>query len=683
MAETATPITNDAYQKIDTKAGELSFTSEEDRIAYIAIQLWINSQLYKEKRMNRIQLYERLYNNELPPKQRQLFNVCLPIFGGFEDALQANLTDPVVLRFAETNPQDYLVVPKIQAQWENERDGLRPHQMWNSKARDLMHDALLSGRAVANIYAESEPEYRSVLSVVNYTNFHCQPLGGGYLENHLFCGEEAIYMTKEEILANPMFPKEQREKIERFSYTDEWWQNIEQRYGTKFGRFRSLGLDIYSNTFSGTKTLMLIQFVVTHKGQRFIILMDPISQNWLICEKIEDYLGTSLYPYKSASTHQDAMNFWSKSFSDDIFAVALTISTLLNQELTNREKSNFNARAYDPMIFTDEAKLDAAQYIPDRLVPAETQNGTKKIADGIYSFQTPQLQGTINLVQWLESDLGKQVGVSDILMGSGAPKDTKATVSLQQQQMASRRIGFKAESFKEMFGQIGEAYVQGLRDFMPARMMVKTIGEDGYTEESELKRIEITKAGTIGVKVISSSAELMDNEAKKDQRIKALELTANSQNVNSKWRDEQILKTVGGFSDEEIKLGMDAQSYGSKKQIAKASAAIQLLLKGKMPDVYYGAEQVFLKYMQDFLEDNKTKVMREKAHPVHGVSVPLITLFGEYFNQMAPIVAENQLRKANAITGGRATAQDVTGMDSNDENPGETKSPAVEAAPVV
>lgn len=669
MADQPQPITNDAYAKIDDRSTAMAFANEEDRITYIAIQLWINSQLYKERRMNRIQLYERLYNNELPRKERQLFNVCLPIFGGFEDALHANLVDPVQLQFAETNPQDYLLVPKIQAQWENERDGLQPNQLWNSKARDMMHDALLSGRALGKIYAESDPEYRSVFEVTNYTNFHCQPLGGGYLENHLFAGEEAIYMTLEEIVNNPVFPKQQRDKISKFSYTDAFWQNIEQRYGTKFGRFKSLGLDIYSNTFSGTKTLMLCQFVITHQGERYYVLFDPMSQNWLMCEKLYDFMSTTKYPWKSAATHQDSQNFWSKSFSDDIFAVALTVSTLLNQELTNREKSNFNARAYDPTMFTDEAKLDAAQYIPDRLVPVDTNMGARKISDGIYAFNTPQLQGTINLIEWLEGDLGKQVGVSPIMTGTPGLRGIKAAVALGEQQMGAKRIGFQAQSFKEMFGQIGEAYIQGLRDFMPATMMVRTIGEDGYTEQAELKRVEFSKAGTIGVKVLSSSAQTADDTAKKAARVQALTMTAASPNLNSKWRDEQILKSIGGFDDSEIKLGMDAQSYGSKKQVANASAAIQTLLKGKKPDIYYGAEKIFLEYIQDFIQDNKGKMMKEKVHPKHGIMVPLIAIFGEYFNEIAPIVAENEMRKAKALTGGRAGAETATGMDSGAENP--------------
>ena len=632
--------------------------------------------------MSRIGLYERLYNNELPKKERQLFNICLPIFGGFEDALQANLTDPVKLQFVETNPEDYLVIPKLQAHFDNEKDGLAPNQMWNSKARDLMHDSLLSGRAIAKIYAENEPKFRTVFESVNYTNFHCQPLGGAYLENHLFVGEEGIYMTLEDIISNDSFPQKQRDKIANFSYTDEWWQYLEETYGTHFARFKSMYLGINSNTFTGTKTLYLNQFIITRRGVRFYCLFDPISKNWLQIEKLHDLIGTDLYPYKSAATHQDSQNFWSKGFSDDIFSVAVVVSTLLNQELTNREKSNFNARAYDPSMFTDEAKLDAAQYIPDRLVPVDTMGGVRKIEDGIYSFSTPQLQGTIDLVGWMQGNLGSLIGMSDLSQPQAGQKGggkKNATVQLAQAQQVAKRIGFRAEPFKEMFGQIGEAYISGLKEFMPSKIAVKLIGEDGYTEEGELKRIELTTTGNIGVKVLSTSAEDADNQAKTNKRIQALSMLAEDANLNPQWRTEQTLKTVGGFDDSEIKMAMDLQTYGSKKQIAHASKAIQDLIMGKMPKPYYAAESIFLQYIQDFKTENENKVMKRKVHPKHGIEVFLTVLFDDYMQQMAPIVQQNEQRKIQQKQRQQGMAQmgqnGQDGQQSSQSQPGKAAMP--------
>ena len=87
---------------------------------------------------------------------------------------------------------------------------------------------------------------------------------------------------------------------------------------------------------------------------------------------------------------------------------------MFNQELTNREKKNFNSRAYDKDMFTDIAKLDAAQYRPDTLVPANTMGGTKQIANGIYAFQTAELQGTVDLISWMSSFTGDKMSQNEM-----------------------------------------------------------------------------------------------------------------------------------------------------------------------------------------------------------------------------------------------------------------------------
>lgn len=664
--EITAPTDSSVKKLLNTRREDGSFKTKEERITNKALLLWINSQMYKQNRMRRIALFERLYNNELPRKERQLFNICLPIMAGFEDALKANMSDPVTLTFKETNPKDYLVVPKIQAQWQAEKSGTEPWQQWDRKSRNSMHDLMLSGRTITKLYTENVPDYRSILETVNYSKFHCQPLGGSDLENHTFCGEEGVYMTMDEIARNESFPQEQRQKIANFSYTDEWWQYIEENYGTTFSRFKSLGLNVTSNSFSGTQSLYLNQFIVLDEGVRHYVLFDPISMNWLRCEPWSEMNGGSeKYPYDSAATHEDSENFWSKGFSDDIFAIAMAVSTLFNQELTNREKSNFNARAYDPLMFTDEAKLDAAQYQPDRLVPADTQGGVRKIQDGIYSFQTPQLQGTINLVEWMQGNLSKNIGVSDLTMGGQQKGQQKANVVIAQQQQVAKRISFKAEPVKEMWQRLGERYVAGLKGFMPAKLPVNIIGEDGFTEESDLTYLEMKKSGKINIEVKSSSSDKQEQESKKNARMQALTMTNQSPNVNSKVRDEMIFREVGQFDDSEIASLMDTQTYGSKKMLAHASRAIQEMLNGKMPDLYYGAEIAYGQYIQNFMEDNQDRLMKKTAKDHH-----LIEYFAAHIKMIAPIIKKNMQRKAAAISAGRIPPKTVTGQQTGQTEPG-------------
>jgi len=177
---------------------------------------------------------------------------------------------------------------------------------------------------------------------------------------------------------------------------------------------------------------------------------------------------------------------------------------MVNQELTNREKKNFNSRAFDKDMFTDVAKLDAAQYRPDALVPANTNGGTKQISQGIYSFETAELKGTVDLVNWLSSYTGDKVGTDELPAGAGK---NKVQIQLSMQQKQSKRIGLRSDSFKECYAQLGTKYIEGLANYMPDKVSVQLIGENGFVEEAELKRIEVKGVkDSIGITVTSTSS---------------------------------------------------------------------------------------------------------------------------------------------------------------------------------
>src|SRR5258708_37662398 len=136
--------------------------------------------------MDQIARYERLYLNDVPPKLRQISEVVIPVFSGLIDTLLADFNDEIMLKYTSKNPVDFLMLPKVQAHWEVERDSLKPHAMWKQKARWGRVNACLSGRDILQNYAESDPEYRNILETINYTDVHSQPLCGRDLDKHLY-----------------------------------------------------------------------------------------------------------------------------------------------------------------------------------------------------------------------------------------------------------------------------------------------------------------------------------------------------------------------------------------------------------------------------------------------------------------------------------------------------------------
>lgn len=640
-------------KELNKKDPDLKTDDKYDFFGHLGQELLVSSQIYKQPRMNTIIGFERLYNNSTLPKFRQLFNVVPPVFSGMVDEMQAMFNDEIRLEFKARNPSQLLVTPKIQAHWEAERDSMESNAMWDYKTRQDRFNALLSGRGILQEYAYNEPEYTNVLNIVNYSDFHCQPLGGGVLENHTFCGTEGNYKTLYDLKANPKYSQKQVEKLENYAWSNRMFTELETSYGTKFARWKALGLNVLTNNFSGELTYNLCDFVITYNGQRYNVVFEPCSQ---ICIYVEEWEGK--YPYKSWATHPDDKNFWSKGYADDFYPVAQSIITLFNQELTNREKQNFNARAFDKDMFKDVAKLDAAQQRPDALVPADTMGGTKQISQGIYAFATPELKGTVDLIQWTSDYLGQKTG-ADELPQKGSQKNVGIMLAMQQKQ--SKRVGLRSSSFEECYKQLGETYIEGLREYMPPKLSVQIIGENGFTEETELKRIEVKRAGAISIMVRSSTEQEQQDTMKKQAKAEAItQVTGNP--TLTPYEKEVIYREIGGFDESEIQFLLDKKGDLSRKQYAHASQNIQDILLEKEPDIYYGADISYLSFVKQYLVDNKNKIMGKEK----GIA-ELLTIMG-------PIVQQNMTEQAKVDAQNQQQQNQQNGQQ--DQNAQKTNQPS-------
>lgn len=622
---------------LDESYKSVTGVSMEEEVLNIAFNGLLASQEFKQPRMDQIAQYQRLYNNDITPKLRQLFNVPVPVFSGMLDTMAADFNDEVNLKFKATNTAQLLIVPKIQAHWEVERDSMAPNAMWNYKARTDRMNALMCGRGILLNYAENVPVYRNILETIDISDFHFQPMGGGILENHLFCGREGIIRTMDDICTDEAFDKTQVKKLKEFSYQSDEYMQICNTYGTKLTRFTSMNLDVNKATFTGTRVVNLCEFIVTYRGIRKLVTFDPVTKIWLRVKDWTDIRPSGKYPYTTWATHEDMKNFLSKSYADDLYWVADSIITMVNQELTNREKKNYNARAFDEDMFTDVQKLDEAQYMPDTLVPVKT--GTKQISQGIYEFQTPELQGTINLVGFMAQFTGQQVGITGGSQGNNE-KGKKPTVVVAESQQISKRTGLRSDSYREAYAQLGDNYMENLREYMPPRISIQMIGENGFIEETELKRIDVRRAGNIGISTTSTSEQENRDNTKRQSHINAITMVQQgmAQNPNmSAYEKEVIYRDIGQFDDNEVNFLLDSQSYESKKQIAHASKNIQAILLGKPTDIYYGAEVTYLTYIENYLIDNKSLIRgKEQAFILH-------------LKEMFQIVAQNMQRKAKQM----------------------------------
>lgn len=601
------------------KTKDVTQDKTKDQLAQEAVdkacKQLIASTDFKKPRMEKLNRYWALYDGKTQKKLRQLFNVAIPVFPGMIDTLNAQYDTPIQVKFKEGDASDYFKVQKINGAFQMDTMDTSNNFKWESKLRTARQHAIINGRAIVRYRVTSDPEYSSDFDIVNLKNFHFQPRGGQYLENHLFCGEENIEKTKDELetgVKSGIYDKDQVELlVSRCSERDYLPDRENQTYNDKLGRFKPLGLDPDNNSFVGEPVYNLCEWILRINGVRYYLLFHPWSKTWLRFEKWSSIDSSNLLPWKSYATHPDDENFLSKSYADDLFPAADAIIAMFNQELTNREKRNFNARAYDKSMFTDVRKLDEAQHRPDALVPVDTKGGTIPISQGIYEFKTAELGGTVNLIDWMTASLGRNTGANDLAQGSTQDPNKKASVTFAEQKSVSKRIGWASQPFQEFMGDIGKAYIYGLKDHMPAKMAIRILGENGL-DWDEITRLDLKTTKDVDILIISTDKEMQESELKLQQRKDALaQIGADpvlAPTINPQWRAEEILRSVGKYSDAEVAIALDVKTYSDKKALAKASEAIQIILQGKKPPLWYGANRAFIKSIISYASDKRSSL---------------------------------------------------------------------------
>lgn len=600
----------DKLLELESQYKTLTHEQLASRAVDIATNQIMASFEFKKPRMARLQKYWDLYDGKTAKKLRQLFNVAIPVFPGMVDTLNAQYDTPVQLKFKEGDASDYFKVQKINGAFQLEVMDSSENSKWDEKLTLARSHAIINGRTILEYTVESDPTYSSDLSVINVKNFNFQPRGGGKLENHLFAGTEDIEKTKSELIdgvKSGFYNKEQVVKLIQRSADREYLPNESYVTGEKLSRFKALGLNADDHSYVGESVYKLANHILNIDGKRYYLCFHPWSKTWLRFERLTDIYSSDLFPYVTYATHPNDENFLPKSFADDMYPASDAIVAMFNQELTNREKKNNHSRAYDKDMFQDVRKLDEAMHRPDGLVPADTKGGTRRISEGIYEFQVGELNGTVNLIDWITSSVGRNTGATDVAQGSAQSNDKLASVTFAEQMSVSKRIAWSSKPFQGMMADLGKRFIFGLKDHMPASMAVRLMGEGGW-DWDEITRLDLDTKKDVNVFIVSTDQQMKDSAMKAKRRSEALTLVLNSPNINGKKRDEEILRSVGEYDDLEVAEFLDLKTYSDRKSIAKASVVIDHILRGETPDLWYGATIAFIQKIKDFADDKRSNL---------------------------------------------------------------------------
>ena len=593
-------------------------------------QEYDNGVSYRQGRVKDWQATEELYYGKVKKTLKGRFNVPMPVMSGFVDTLLSKIDEAPILKFKQAEEADFRITKKVQAFYDAESKS--EDNDVDSKDLDGKKLAIFSGRAIFKCYAESDPRFRFRLFNTDHYDFYVDPMGGGNLENARYCGEDNVFKSKSQLLEGAkdgLYDKANVAKLVTGT-AESTVKDNEDRNHNKASRLAALGLSSTTYNFQGEGLIRFIESGTIVDGVRYYVLWNYDSALPIRCEPLKDVFESDLWWWVSWATHRDSFNFWSKAPADDVRPVAEVIKILANQELDNRQKRNFGQRAYDPEVFPNGAELE---YRPNGLIAVRAgASKVQQIANSIFTFETPELNGTINLVDWMDNIIGKKSGVTAATQGSAV--DAKVGIYQGNMQQVADRLGLYNKSYVKCHAAIGRRFIWGCYEHLNEAQAVRVIGDDAV-EWDELKGKEINPDMDIMVESGSSEAQL--SELKRNRRVQAIStIVANPMlvaGINKKWTNEQLLLN-GEFTIGEVRLALDTENMISQEVSAKASECIQEIVKGKKPKLFRGATTGFQQKIVDFATENTDGDLK------------LFTSLMEYSAAHNDIVMENMSRSA-------------------------------------
>lgn len=585
---------------------------------------------YRQGRVKDWQATEDLYYGRTKKVLKNRFNFPLPVMSGFVDTLMSKIDEPPNSRFEPTEEADYRATEKLNVFYKSANSS--DDNDYASKDLDGKKLAILSGRAIFKTWAESDPKFKFYLRNSDHYDFFVDPAGGGSLEDARFLGEDNIFKSKSELIEGAMAGRYDKAAVQLLinGMAENVIKDNDNLMNNKSNRANALGLSNVMYNFMGEGTQRFIEQGTVANGVRYYVLWNYETNLAIRCEPLKDVFESNLWHWTSWATHRDAYNFWSKAPADDVRPIAEIMKVLANQEVENRQRLNFGQRAYDPEVFPNAAELE---WRPNGLVAVKA--GTTKIqqiSNGIYEFKTPQLNGTIDMVNWLDQFSGQKSGISAATQGQA--DDVKVGIYQGNMQQISDRLGLYNKSYTKCHTAIARRFVWACKEHLIKPEAVKIVGESGVIWD-QLMRDEINPE--VGIIIESSSAEVQLSEMKTAKRAAALAaLNANpelAKRVNAEWMIEQTLLDAG-YEAEAVRSALDTENKASKESLAIASERIQEIIAGKEAKLFRGATTGFQQKIVDFALDNTDG------------DLPLFTKLMAYSKAHDKLVMENMGRKA-------------------------------------
>ena len=383
---------------------------------------------------------------------------------------------------------------------------------WKIMYENSKIEAGIYGRTIYKVIPGND---KNTVELVDTLAFLISPIAKN-TRSALYCGQQFIYKTIEEIEAEAEefeYDTEEIEKLKQNKVPNETQQDSSTEASYKNTRFANMGL---SNTTNyGSKVAECTEWWTMIKNDDVTaepyVLLVANDLYLLRCKKASE-IGIPSYrnnPFVSWGTYTRGITFWCPSVADVYRDPNLAIDVNINQVIDNNTYRNFG------MLFVASSSgLKQSSIVPRPLGVTSVQTAPgENIQSKVWQFVPPEISSAASTMQLVKGLADSAAGLSpNISPGKGK-------VSVTQQAKISAEIDAKIAVMKRNATMAFQELTQLMADITQEKLTkprkVKIFGYKNLTVE------DVTKKNFEDVQLVSKATPSEDSEQNKAIKQKA------------------------------------------------------------------------------------------------------------------------------------------------------------------
>ena len=556
---------------------------------------------YKQGKIAAWRLNEDLYYGKKLATTESRANVELGQMQSFIHTLLSKIDSPLEFKFEKRKNSQLKRVKQLNAL--KEYDANRDH--WDMKDLVTKKQATLYGRAILFYSASSTKSYQPHLDPCDVYDFLIDPSAGGLdIDLAQYLGRYNIIKSEPDLKAGVKAGVYIKENVKTLLEGDGNTTSATEEDTNKRNRDYGSGSKTGDKAIGADGQFKFWEWFTTYEGERYYVLMTNDGEAIRVCP-LKDVVESELWPVWSWAAFPDLTEFWTPSYADYVREVFMAQNVSINQLLDNAEKINKPQKIVNVSAIENLADL---KYRKDGYIRVKNDVDIDK---AFKTLVTPALKTPIDVYEILESIQEKNSGVTAAAKGVD-DGDGKATIYEGNQANTADRFGLLNKSYSYGYKRFAKLWEKGVREHLKTKVAIEILGPDGL-EIKTISRSDIfdSKDDSFGVKVESSSAELSLSILEKKTKLNFLQSQVNAQQINPQKSIEMQAK-IAGFTEEEIRVLLQVDAYGTDETMAEADRDIELILKGEQIEPNASADTSYMQRFVTYIKDNGKDIKEDQ-----------------------------------------------------------------------